>query len=173
MGSAKQATRNQLWFLHWGMAVAYVIVFCVGLYMVDLPNGDPTVGAFFDFHKSLGVAVMFLMTARIFWVIRSLLPNRPKNWLQIAALHTTLYTLMVLVPLSGYFLSNTGGHEVALFGLPLPTVFGMNKPFKETAELIHTWLAYTFAAFVGLHLVVHAKMITAYGKRLIQRRATG
>jgi len=171
MVASKKETRNQLWLIHWVMAVIYAVIFSVGLYMVNLPDGDPSAGAFFSFHKSMGVLVMFLLTVRILWVIRSLPPGRPRNWLQVAALHTALYTFMVIVPLSGYFLSNPAGRGVSLFGLPLPILFGENKPFRETAELIHTWLAFTFAGFVGLHLVVHAKTISANWKRLTTRRA--
>jgi len=78
---------------------------------------------------------------------------------------------MVIVPLSGYFYSNTSGYGVEFFGLKLPTLFGENKPFAETAGLMHTWIAYTFAAFVGVHLVAQRKVISANVKRWSRRTA--
>ncbi|WP_218082427.1 cytochrome b [Anthocerotibacter panamensis] len=171
--TTKRQIRNQLWIVHWTMAIAFTVIFTVGLYMVNLPDKDPSAGFFFDFHKSMGVLVMFLLTARIFLVLRNLGPARPKNWLVTAALHTALYVFMVVVPLSGYFLSNTSGYGVALFGLPMPTLFGKDRALSETATEVHVWLAYTFAAFVGVHLLAQRKFMMATWRRLTARRIPG
>lgn len=107
---------------------------------------------------------MFLLTARIVAVLRTN-PVQGKNWLSTALLHGSLYLFMVFVPLSGYFYSNTAGRSVAFFGLPLPDLFAANKPLAELAGNVHGWLAYTFLAFITLHILVHRKQISGYLRR--------
>jgi cytochrome b561 len=164
--AAKSAARKQLWFLHWAMAAVFVLLFTVGLIMVNLPEGNGVAGSLYSFHKSLGVLVMFLLTARILTVLRAIVPGRARNWLATAALHSALYLFMVVVPVSGYFYSNSSGHGVAFFGLPMPTLFAKNKAVADLAGDLHGWLAYTFLCFVAVHLVAQRRYIAGLSKRL-------
>lgn len=170
--SARKEARNYLWVVHWVMAIAFVIIFSVGLYMVNLPEKSPLAGSLYSFHESMGVAVMLLLTGRIFLTLRALAPAKPKNWIATAAIHTLLYTFMVIVPLSGYFHSNLNGYDVAFFGLPTPTIAHKDKAIAEATDELHGWLAYTFAAFVGIHLISQRKWIAGNIKRLTRRSSS-
>ncbi|AGY59247.1 cytochrome b [Gloeobacter kilaueensis] len=172
MATAKVAVRKPLRWLHWTMAICYAILFTVGIYMVNLPEGVSYTPSLFAFHKSMGVLVLLLLTARILLLIPTIGPPRGKNWLPTAALHTILYLAMIVVPISGYFFSNTSGHGVALFGLALPTLFAKNKAIAELAGDVHGWLAYTFLAFIAIHMIAQRSYLLGRWKRLTRGRAT-
>ncbi|WP_164928726.1 cytochrome b [Gloeobacter violaceus] len=169
MAATKRAARNWLWVVHWVMAISFVILFASGMIMTELPREVAYRPSFYAFHKSMGVLILFLLTARILVMIRTLGPARSKNWLPVVALHTALYTFMVVVPLSGYFYSNTAGREVAMFGIPMPTLFGENKALADAAGEAHGWLAYVFASFVAVHLIAQRRHLAGVWKRFGQR----
>jgi len=126
-------------------------------------------------HKTLGViVVMSLLLARIFVLLRVLqhkyrrrLPQRTRDWMQTFALHSALYFFMLLVPLSGYFLSNSTGHKVIIFGtdIALPYLFVQNKQLGELGRSLHFWLSYTFLAFIVLHSIDQWKYLRATWRR--------
>ncbi len=65
--------------------------------------------------------VMSLLLARITFLLRIQLNNKrlsqhKKNWMQTFFVHTSLYLFMIFVTLSGYLLSNAGGHDIMIFG---------------------------------------------------------
>ncbi|GAM76061.1 cytochrome b561 [Vibrio ishigakensis] len=45
--------------LHWAVAICFLAVLFIGVYMVDLPRG-PEKGEMIGLHKSLGVLVLVL-----------------------------------------------------------------------------------------------------------------
>lgn len=169
-----KAAAQRLWFLHWLMAVFYLALFAGGLYMADLPREVSYRGSLYTFHKTLGVFVMSLLLARISVLLgivlhkyRRHLPKTTLRWWRMAALHTALYTFMLLVPLSGYLFSNANAKDVVIFGtnIVLPPLI---EPDKEQAELgrsAHFWLSYTFLTFVLLHGLDQRKYLRAVVRR--------
>jgi cytochrome b561 len=69
--------------------------------------------------------------------------------------------------MSGYFLSNSAGHDVIVLGtnIALPRLVGKNKQLSELSGSAHFWLAYTFLAFVVLHSVDQRKYLRATLRR--------
>lgn len=173
---AKKKTNAQnLWFLHWLMATCFLLLFATGAYMADLPRNVSYRGSFYDFHKTLGVVVMSVLLARIVVLLRVIqhkyrrrLPKLTGEWLKIFALHTGLYFFMLLVPLSGYFCSNSYGFDVVIFGtsITLPDLFPENKEVAEFSKSLHFWLSYTFLAAIALHAIDQWKYLRAQVRRL-------
>lgn len=162
--------QKQLRLIHWLMAVFFVLLFTTGLTMVNESLDVDLASSLFKFHKSIGVLVIFALTARILVLLRTLGPVRARNQWVTIAVHVLLYLMMVVVPLSGYFYSNTAGKPVLLFGLPMPVLFTENQPLKDLAGDVHGWLAYTFAAFIVAHLLTHRAYLKGVWKRI--QRAT-
>lgn len=165
---------QQLWFMHWLMAACYLLLFIGGVYMVNLSRNVSYRSDLYDFHKTLGVIVMSLLLARIFVLLlvlqhkyRRRQPKRTRQWVQTWALHTVLYFFMLLVPFSGYFASNISGHDVTIFGtgIVLPRLFAVNKQLNELGDSTHFWLAYTFLAFIVLHMVAQGKYLRTEVRR--------
>lgn len=170
----KKTAAQRLWSLHWIMTVFYLLLFVGGAYMVDLPREVSYRGSLYDFHKTLGVIVMSFLLARIFVLLRVLQhkyrrrqPKRTKDWWQTFTLHSALYCFMLLVPLSGYFFSNSAGYDVTIVGtnVALPRLFAANKQLVDLARSSHFWLAYTFLASIVLHTLAQKNYLRATLRR--------
>ena len=118
---------------------------------------------------------MGLLLLRIFFLLqvfgRKYLKRQPKlkkQWIQVFTLHFLLYLFMLIVPLSGFLYSNSGGHGVALFGIALPSLFQENQAFFPFARSIHFWLSYAFLTFILLHAWENYRSIHNFGKRFIK-----
>lgn len=157
------------------MAGIYLILFVVGTYMATLQGDVSYRGSLYDFHKALGVLTMGLLTARILFLLLSLrwkpaakrpLPKGDRIW--AITLHTILYLFMFVVPLSGWFLSNSYDKDVSFFGLLLPRLFPADQAVAELGRSLHFWLAYAFLAFIFLHTIDERKFFRATLRRCFQ-----
>jgi cytochrome b561 len=160
--------------VHWWMSALYLILFATGTFMSQLDRSVSFRGAFYDFHKSMGVLSMAFLTWRIFLLLqvwwKKYTKRSPKftiAWFKTVALHTSLYIFMWGVPISGYFFSNSfRARNVKLFGLVLPDFFPEDKAMVEVGRGLHFWLSYTFLAFVVLHTIEQRKVVSANWRRL-------
>lgn len=170
----QKSAAQRLWFLHWLMAAFYLLLFSSGIYMTDLPREVAYRGSLYTVHKTLGVVVMSLLLARISVLLgvvlhkyRRRLPKTTPHWWRMATLHVVLYTLMLLVPLSGYLFSNANAKDVVIFGtnIVLPPLIGVDKALAELGRSAHFWLSYTFLAFILLHGLEQRKYLQAIARR--------
>jgi cytochrome b561 len=160
--------------LHWAMSACYLVVFISGTFMARLPGEFFVRGSLYDFHKSLGVLTMALLTWRILTLLRvwwkkytKRLPKFTKEWYKNFALHATLYVFMWLVPVAGFLLSNSyKSNNVKFFGILLPDLFPQNPAMVDVGRSLHFWLGYTFLAFVILHILDQKKVVRANWRRL-------
>jgi len=165
---------KQLMSLHWGMSACYLVLFITGSFMARLPRELFIRGPLYDFHKSLAVLTMALLTWRILTLLqvwwKKYTKRRPKftkEWYKNVALHVSLYVFMWLVPVAGFFLSNSfKSNNVKFFGILLPDLFPKNPAMVEVGRSLHFWLAYTFLAFVILHILDQKKVVRANWRRL-------
>ena len=59
-------------------------------------------------------------------------PTLTTKWTATVALHAFLYCFMLVVPISGIWLSNTGGHDIPFF-IKLPDWFEENRSITRIA----------------------------------------
>jgi cytochrome b561 len=168
----KKITQQRLWFLHWLMASFYLLLFASGTYMIRLQHDVLYRHSLYDFHKTLGVLVMSLLLARITFLLRLQLNNKHslhprKSWMQRFIFHTSLYLFMLFVPLSGYLLSNAGGHDIMIFGtnITLPQLFIQNQQLALLGRSLHFWLSYTFLVFIILHTLQQRRYLQGIWRR--------
>ncbi|MGB7893206.1 MAG: cytochrome b [Microcoleus sp.] len=165
---------KQLMSLHWVMSACYLVLFISGTSMAQLPGELSIRGPLYDFHKSVGVLTMALLTWRILTLLRvwwkkytKRLPKFTKEWYTNFALHATLYVFMWLVPVAGFLLSNSyKSNNVKFFGIILPDMFPQNSAMVDLGRSLHFWLGYTFLAFVILHILDQKKVVRANWRRL-------
>ncbi len=141
--------------IHWLMFVLFAIIFVLGAVMIEFKESEPW--AMYSFHKSTGVLVFLLVLFRLVarWITEIPPPSAdisPLNHRIAQSVVHLLYLLMILVPISGYALSNVHGHSVNLYGLPLPNLFPESKDWEEFTSLVHYYLTYTFLGVFLLHL---------------------
>lgn len=163
---------QRLMSVHWLMASCYLILFIIGTFMAQLPRNDFR-NLLYDFHKSIGVLTMALLTWRILTLIQVIrkkyarrLPKFSPQWLKNFTLHTLMYVLMWAVPIAGFLLSNSfRPNNVKFFGLVLPDLFPQNEAMVDVGRALHFWLAYTFLAFIALHLMIQWNVAKANWRR--------
>ncbi|NEX61418.1 cytochrome b [Noviherbaspirillum galbum] len=149
--------------LHWLIALLIVAAFGLGLTMVDIPGITPTKLKYFSWHKWLGVTVLGLACARLFWRLGHKAPAYPPGmpaWQRQAAhgLHGLLYLHIFAVPVSGYVYSLAAGVPVVYLGiLPLPVFINPNPELKPALKQLHYVLNMTMLAAVALHVLAALK----------------
>lgn len=142
--------------LHWLMALAIAGLFCVGLYMHDLPL-SPWKLKVYSWHKWAGVTIFLLLLARVGWRLGHRPPALPaamaraQQWAAHAG-HALLYILMLAIPVSGWLMSSAKGFPVVYFGvLPLPDLVAKDKALGDALQQLHMTLNFIMAAVVAGH----------------------
>ncbi|MBD2462517.1 cytochrome b [Oscillatoria sp. FACHB-1407] len=181
----KQATKpqarlnsafKQLWSVHWWMAAFYLVLFVGGFAMEQMSEEIALREHAYTLHKSIGALTMALLTLRIFILQRvwwrkytRRLPKINGEWIRAFLLHTAIYVFMLAVPLSGFFLSNSyQSGNVPFFWLTLPDIFPQNSAVVGLARNLHFWLAYTFLAFIVMHMIDQQKYVRSLWRRANQ-----
>lgn len=168
--------------LHWLIFVLITCGFALAVYMVDLPL-SPRKLTYFSWHKWVGVTVFILALARIVWRLAHRPPpmNPPLPvWQQraAAALHVVLYSLIVIIPLTGWLYSSAAGVPTVYLGvMRLPDLLAKDKAVAELLKSVHVTLNYALLVLVSLHIAaalqhhfiardaVLARMLPWAGKR--------
>lgn len=116
----------------------------------------------YNLHKSLGILILILISLRIANrlickapPLPSSLPKIEKNLTHLA--HFTLYFLMILVPLSGYLMSNFFGYPVNFFGIEMPFLVEKNFITGKVLAEIHELSAFTLLGLAVLHILAAFK----------------
>ncbi len=143
--------------LHWLMALLILSMIASGWYMAGLDKEVSYKYDIYFWHKSFGVMIIFLIIARILFRFTSQVPALPGTLpvYEIKLAHFThglLYLLMILVPLSGYLMSDKGGHDIPFFGWVMPDLVDTNKEHASFLHEIHVLIPYILLGIIGLHL---------------------
>ncbi|MDM8545660.1 cytochrome b [Candidatus Venteria ishoeyi] len=145
-------------FLHWSIALLFVILIVLGLCMTAMPDGDDK-WVLYALHKSFGVITAALIMFRILWRFFNPAPAMPERFaakdIMIAHLvHFVLYALMIILPISGVIASQAGGYKISFFGLfNMPVILAKNTSLSEFAEQVHVICVYIFFAAFALHIL--------------------
>jgi cytochrome b561 len=171
---------KQFRFIHWLMAIAYLVIVTLGLLMSKAFSTGGIHDVLYIGHSSLGALAIAALSLRMIYLLQIIwkkyrrhLPRFSPAWFRAAILHLLLYVLMWAVPLSGLWLVNSSGsHRVRLFGLiPMPDIFPVNSDQISMAYGWHERLAYFIIALSVLHIVEQRKTAQSLWKRLVKSRA--
>jgi cytochrome b561 len=142
---------------HWLIAIGIVGMLIVGFIMVGMEN-SPTKMTVYGFHKATGATLLVLIIMRLSWRLVNPIPQLPNS---LHPLHhrmaklspIVLYTLLLLMPLSGFTLSEAAGYPINVYGLfTLPMILPKNPELSKFAATIHQYGAYTFIGILVLHV---------------------
>lgn len=143
-------------FLHWGIVVLIIAQYVLAEAAEELEDGPDRFATIAN-HKSLGMLILLLMLARIGWKLANRgLPQpvpmaRPQQ-IAAAAGHGILYLLLLILPLSGWMMSSSGGYPTTLFGLfEFPRLLGENHDLHEALEDVHETLFNAVVIVAVLH----------------------
>jgi len=143
--------------LHWLMAIAIIGLAIVGLWMVDLGYYSPWYQVAPFWHKSIGLLLLPLLLFRLYWRWRQPTPTSPSGhtiWERRLAstTHALLYSLLLLILLSGYLISTAEGEGISLFGwFEVPALIHGLDQQADLAGQLHYWAAICLLALVALH----------------------
>jgi len=150
--------------LHWLMAVLLIGLFVVGLYMTELDYYDALYHTLPWWHKSIGLLVIGLLIFRFIWTMINPVPEAlktHKKWEVFLAhlLQRLFYGLILLIGISGYFISTAKGKGIEFFNFfEVPAITQALE--EERADLIgetHEVLAITLIALAALHALAALK----------------
>ncbi|MBO1924836.1 cytochrome b [Thiomicrorhabdus sp. 6S3-12] len=147
---------------HWLLAVALLGLFWLGTWMVDLSYYHNWYHEAPSLHKSIGVIVVGLMLLRLLWRWSNPKPavlgtSPMQNFLAESA-HLTFYLLVILLGLSGYFISSAEGEAISVFGLfSIPALPWQFEQQADIAGEVHEIIAWTLIALVVVHLAAALK----------------
>lgn len=157
--------------LHWGMVVLFVVLYGSIEWKEYFPKGDPFRLWLVDLHRSLGLGVFVLVWMRL-WLRAT--ACRPAIRPPISAgqeflarlFHYALYIVMILMPVSGYLMTNAAGGEVWLFALPLPRLVGPDAILAATLQQIHELIGN------ASYFMIAAHTLAALGHHYLRRDNT-
>ncbi|WCR58934.1 MAG: Cytochrome b561 [Wolbachia endosymbiont of Ctenocephalides felis wCfeF] len=147
--------------IHWLMAVFIIGMLCSGFYMKSLPASNEFKFSIYAIHKACGVTVFGLAVIRIFFRAFTCIPPLPANFSRLIinaskAVHFGLYSLMILMPLSGYVMSSASGKKIKYF-FHIPLLISKNKELASAANGLHSILAYFIIFLIVLHILAALK----------------
>ncbi len=148
--------------LHWLIAALIVVMFPLAWTMGDFSGIQKF--KLYNLHKSIGIAILALMTLRLFWRSLNAAPALPASAPQrerVAAHlgHLALYAVLFLMPLSGWAMISASDKPSVLFGytafplipwlseLPLD----QKKAYGELFKGVHEFTANVLLFLIVIH----------------------
>ena len=147
--------------LHWLIAILLTGMLVTGKYMTSLDEADHLRYSLTQWHKSFGITILFLALLRVLWRVTHKPPVLPSSVtvfekLGSHAAHLLMYTLMVVLPLSGWVMVSVSPLNLAtvLFGtIPWPHIpFAEKSLLAEPSIMVHIWLANTLLFLILMHI---------------------
>lgn len=143
-------------FFHWTIALLIIGNGIFGLCM-DLAHNPMQKINWLALHKSIGLTVLALFLLRVLWRLFNRQPtDEPApRWQQLAAhaMHITLYALVALLPLSGWWFNSVVGKPLQFFKLfNLPALTAANTDASDLWHAVHEYLFWFLVLLLVLHI---------------------
>lgn len=135
--------------LHWFMALAFIAMYFVGDWMVELDYYDSWYHRAPHLHKSVGIVLVALMVIRFVWNKSQPKPEEQgsNRWMNRFAWlgHQGFYLFVLLLFISGYLISTAKGKGIDVFDwFQVPALLAESKDRGDLAGDIHELLANLF-----------------------------
>ncbi len=141
----------------------------LGLMLVALPLGfviqyvkDDSKMGFYAVHESAGLTILFVAIARLIWRRLSPPPSLPNDMPKMfrtasAAVHHSLYALLIIQPLLGFMATNAWGFPMrgatAYLGfIEFPKFMEAWESLAKILSLFHTIGGWLLVVLIALHV---------------------
>jgi len=160
--------------LHWLVAICVLTTAPVAIMMVRMSEG-PTRDTLYNFHKSLGVLILVLMILRL---INRLAVGAPipepgiERWQKTVSsvMHTSLYVLLLAMPIVGYIANSAYGAATPFFGLfDVPPMVDKNETLATPLFTIHRSVGWLLIILVVTHISAALYHHFVRGDAVLQR----
>ncbi len=148
--------------LHWSVALLVALQWALGEAMNDWFKNDKELQfTLFQYHKSVGFLILFLVLGRLFWRLREPVPEPPPGqpeWQTRAAalVHGMLYLLLLALPITGWLTVSTSKFQelpIRFFGLfEIPKLMGPDERLHDLFGEAHEVLVNLLLALLAVHV---------------------
>ncbi len=161
-------------FLHWLVAGLIGWQLWLGWTAEELPFSPRKLELFIS-HKSIGLVLLLLVLIRLGWRRYAGVPEPADEGSalehRLAAIgHALLYILMVAIPLSGWWISDTSRIPFKLFGeIPMPDFLETDKALSELAADVHLGLIVALLVLLAVHVLAALRHHFLLGNATLKR----
>jgi cytochrome b561 len=146
--------------LHWLMAIIILGLIASGLLEDFIPPGIKK--DVFSLHKSFGITALGLWLLRLWLRAKRGVPAYPASMpaadqRMAKAAILGFYVSMLLMPLSGWLMSNSKGRDVAWFGFDLPHLVGEDEFIRAITRPMHSYVGYFLLVLIAVHVLAVVK----------------
>lgn len=165
--------------LHWIVAILALTMIGLGIFMTDVPKGNPDRAFYFNLHKSIGLTTALLVLIRLWWRAKNPPPPLPASmsgWeVQASKIsHALLYMCLIVMPLSGFSATQFTKYGVNYFGLfKIPPMGSENKLVYELLQGVHGVTATLLIVLVVIHVLAAFKHLLIDRDKVFQRMWPG
>ena len=164
---------------HWTIAILLLVQIYVGWTFGDMERGAMRTD-WFNWHKTLGLLILFLSLGRLGWRLLNPPPSFPIDtpiWeIWLARLnHAAFYVILIGLPLTGWAYISTGSGALTssttplIGGLSFPFIPGIPREGHDAFEGAHGALVKVTYALLVLHVGAVLKHLLIDRKKLAQR----
>ena len=140
--------------LHW-LSVLFLLAIFALITLHEYTDGAG--GLYISLHKALGISFFFWMLLRLANRVRQR-SQQPKpvvapRWQQLAAsmVHSLLYVVLLLMPLSGFLMTQFAGRTTSMFGwFEIPLLLTPDRQIGRLMNQLHTDLIWTAIVLLTL-----------------------
>jgi cytochrome b561 len=143
-------------FIHLFCVIIVFALIPLGFYMKGVGDEQVLI-TLYDLHKSLGVLILVMVVFRIYLRVKTVRPISPLNHSRLERglsiiTHKSLYALLLVMPVSGWLMSNAAGFPLSFFGLfALPDLVTKNDETMTIYQSIHSIAGFVLITLIMLH----------------------
>lgn len=153
--------------LHWLIALLLLAQFYTGWMFGSMERGE-TRTLWFEWHRTIGFAVLLLTLVRIGWRLKNPPPPFPASlpdWQRLVSrsVHLLFYLLLIALPLTGWIYVSTGstaaqtGVTTLVGGVAFPILPGLPGGWHRPSAQAHGVLVWISIALLALHVLAALK----------------
>ncbi len=160
--------------LHWITMLFFAIQYFLVYRREYFPKDAPEKLQYILLHKSFGFTFLFIGIVFFLWAILNAKPIYPafmQKWEQNLAKLTRyiLYLIIIIMPISGTIMSQTGGKVIYWFGHAVPMFLPLNKVVSGIAYNIHTYTGTAAMGIIVLHMIGAIKHLITPNDSVVKR----
>ena len=143
---------------HWLVVLLVMVQIPAGIAMIAPALEQGTIDWLFVLHKGLGVVLLVVVVARVFWRLTHRAPPMsdaiPELERRIATTaHWVIYAVLLVVAGSGYVRVVGEGFPIEMLdALGLPTLLPLMPEVASWASLVHRFATFLLMALVAVHV---------------------